>query len=232
MFILNLLPLTVRTFSYGVHRYLGNSLGDFLGIHNPELHYTILKTLEGTSMGEASIWADIVKRKPEWSWTRNLHFSNIAECNTNTLNHTGIVNSLVSCPHADRFTNKQLLMFKLHLLQDISQPLHLSDKFRGGNSFKIIRNKNGRNKTTNLHSLWDKEIPWTLIKSGYKLPERYNVSILDVVNRNLNANCDWIFPNSSYILYEDYYNSKFIKQCFDDFINLSFDYLQQLFIRH
>jgi hypothetical protein len=224
-----------RAFSYSVHRYLGNALDDFLKFQDPQLHTKLVRSIDGISLGEASIWADVVKRTSKWAWTRKYHYNNINDCAPPDLNQTnvGVLGVLqTGIPNPEKFTERERVMFVLHLLQDIHQPLHLSGRDRGGNSYGIIRNKKGRNKTTNLHSLWDSEIPWSLISEGYKLPDTIkDVELLDTVNSSLQANCDWIFPknNEKYLVYEDYYDKSFVVSLFDNYLHYSHKYFSMYF---
>lgn len=225
-----LFPIMSRGFSYAVHRFMGNALEEYLKINDPFTHFEMIKRLEGTSFANASVWADKVKRSSRWSWTRSLHYTNINDREIHEpIKDDGILGALMNIPRREFFTQKELAMFVLHLLQDMTQPLHLSGRLRGGNGFNVIRNKNGRNKTTNLHYIWDTEIPTTLIKSGYNTPSQliFNVSLLDIVNKKLNANCEWIFPGDGYIVYEEYYNDTFIRDAFDDYIYFSAEYLKK-----
>lgn len=230
MIMFSVLLSNTRGFSYGVHRFMGNALEEYLKLNDPRTHFEMIKRLEGTSFSNASTWADKVKRTARWSWTRRLHYTNINECRLHEpINDDGIIGTLLDIPRRESFTHKELAMFVLHLLQDITQPLHLSGRLRGGNGFDVIRNKNGRNRTTNLHYIWDTEIPATLIQSGYDIPKNpeFNISLIDIVNKKLHANCEWIFPIDGYIVYEEYYNDTFIRNAFDDYIYFSAEYLKK-----
>ena len=49
-------------------------------------------------------------------------------------------------------------MFVLHFIGDMHQPLHIEEEDRGGNGIKVcFDNRCGR---TNLHSVWDTDIPY------------------------------------------------------------------------
>jgi S1/P1 Nuclease len=47
------------------------------------------------------------------------------------------------------------LKFLIHFIGDIHQPLHTENESKGGNGIPVLFG----NKTTNLHSVWDTEIP-------------------------------------------------------------------------
>jgi hypothetical protein len=219
-----------RCYGSKIHGHLSSLLPNVL---SQRQHFNTLMKLNGTSLYDASVWADKVKRTKKYSFTSKLHYTNINTCSVESLNTTG--NSVIGAIHelttgeGGRFKNlseKEKLMFLIHFIGDISQPLHVYGAGRGGNDIKVIRNKNGRNKKTNLHSLWDSEIPQTFISSNTYSPSIKNTSLLDVVNFNLNVSCQKIYDfTDDYILFEDYYDPEIVKRMFDNYINLSIKYL-------
>ena len=219
----------VLGWSYSVHRQLGTYLEEYLKINDQHTHFNMIKTLEGLSFRDASVWADKAKRTTKFRWTHTYHYTNINECNITELPSSGLLLGLSRfSENSDVFTEKERLMFVLHLLQETAQPLHFSGILKGGNGFEIIRNRNGRNRTTNLHSLWDSEIGGSL--TNYTLPGcSEKVSLLDIVNTALRANCDWVFPSSHFILYSDYYDEDYLKNSFDRYICFASDYFKKYF---
>lgn len=220
----------VRCYGSKIHGHLANLLPTVL---SQQQHLNTLLKLNGTSLYEASIWADKVKRKSKYAFTRTMHYTNIDSCYIHGLNTTG--NSIIgaidelSTGNGERFTHlskKEKLMFLIHFIGDVSQPLHVYGPGRGGNNIRVTRNKNGRNKKTNLHSLWDTEIPETFIRSESYTPTLKNISLLDVINFNLNVSCQKIYDfTDDYILFEEYYDPEIVKEMFDNYINLSIKYL-------
>lgn len=222
----------VLCYSYKVHGYLGELVKENL---HPERYSTLLKTIGVSDLRQASIWADKVKRTKKYSFTRTLHYMNIDSCEitqkdleTTTI-YTAIVELTGNPNKTDLFKevpSAEKLKFLLHFLQDISQPLHSYGKARGGNSMEVIRNKNNRNRTTNLHSLWDSEIPQTFVSSGNYIPTPLNVTLVDVINFNLKISCGYIYDyKDSYILFEEYYREDIIKEMFDNYLSLVERYL-------
>ena len=220
----------VRCYGSKVHGHLANLLPTVLTQYQ---HFNTLLKLNGTSLYDASIWADKVKRTKKYAFTRSLHYTNIDSCKVNSLNITensiiGAINELTT-EKGHRFSHlpeREKLMFLIHFIGDLTQPLHVYGVGRGGNEIKVIRNKNGRNKKTNLHSLWDTEIPQTFILSGNYTPTLKNVTFVDVVNYNLKVSCEKIYNfTDNYILFEDYYDPEVVKEMFDNYINLSIKYL-------
>ena len=60
------------------------------------------------------------------------------------------------------------LRFLIHFIGDIHQPLHTENELRGGNGIPVLFGK----KHTNLHSVWDEDIPDRI--RGGKLPDEYS----------------------------------------------------------
>ena len=230
---IHLLLNLVRCYNSKVHGHLANLLPDVL---SKTAYSRTIGVLNGTSLYEASIWADKIKRTKKYAFTRTMHYINIDGCSV-TLDEipytkSGTIYEAITeltTGNGDRFshlTDKERLMFLIHFLGDISQPLHVIAKDRGGNSVKIIRNKNGRNSTTNLHTLWDSEIPQTLLSSGLYTPTLKNVSLINIVNFNLKVGCNHVYNfEDGYILFEDYYKENIVREMFDNYISLCVSYL-------
>lgn len=122
----------------------------------------------GQNMGRASVWADVVKGKPGYQWTKKLHYVDAIKdppvlCNniTETDFHASVpsllttlhdilantTNLLPQCPCPPPFDFNMLI----HLMQDLHQPLHLTGKARGGTQ-KFIEVRGTR---YNFHTFWD-----------------------------------------------------------------------------
>ncbi len=132
--------------------------------------------LEGLTLEQASVWADEIR--PRRRSTAPLHYVNIplgqtsydreADCPADRC-VVGAVDAFRAAladstrPRADRV---EALRFLLHLVGDLHQPLHVSDRDdRGGNQLTM----RWRNRTTNLHSLWDGALlqAWGLSEGRY-----------------------------------------------------------------
>ena len=222
----------VLSYSYKTHGYLGELVKETL---SSERYSSLLNSIGVSDLKQASIWADKVKRTKKYSFTRTLHYMNIDSCEitpkelqTTTI-YTAIMELTGNPNKTDLFKevpSAEKIKFLLHFLQDISQPLHSYGKGRGGNLIKVIRNKNNRNKTTNLHSLWDAEIPQTFVSSGKYIPTILNVTLIEVINFNLKISCGYIYNfKDSYIVFEDYYREDIVKEMFDNYISLVNRYL-------
>jgi hypothetical protein len=128
------------------------------------------------NMGNASLWADMIKRNPKYRWTSALHYYDVdndppsfcgyVEEPPNARAHNlmnGLARAIknLTCDSSYILSNVPLhnvccgsffhFNMYLHLIQDLYQPLHLTGKDRGGNN-KIFE-KNG--KKYNLHHYWD-----------------------------------------------------------------------------
>jgi hypothetical protein len=229
-------------FNWVVHRHLGNLLkvhlepdkyNNIVNILNEEdlvmNYYSNSYTFE--DVGSASVWADKVKNSKKFSYTKPYHYGDIEDvCKTKELPcpKSGCVYKAIDnlrYEDGSMFYNanrKEKLKFLLHFLQDITQPLHVCGKSRGGNGIKVIRNKNNRNKTTNLHFIWDSEIPQTYIQTEKYVYTPKNTTILDVVNYNLELCCKKMYNfTDNYIVFESYYEAGLVKDMFDNFLNLA-----------
>lgn len=121
--------------------------------------------LGGKSLGEVSTWADTIKRKPGYEFTRSLHYVDVgdeATCVYNDdrdcANGQCIVGALelfskdVACTNNGVTRNMtEAVKFITHFVGDITQPLHTCGRERGGNDVKVDYG----GKTVNLHSMWD-----------------------------------------------------------------------------
>jgi hypothetical protein len=244
-------------YNYKVHSHLGQITEQYLEKNNQEL-YINLKTIILEPLSNASIWADKVKRTKKFSWTNKHHYIDIdkSECLMSNLNYenlvekycdTGcVVNTIydfatflknkteyVDVRNNTIFRN-EIFKFLIHFIQDFNQPMHVFGADRGGNSFKLIRNKNGRNKTTNVHSIWDSEIPeyfiekYTYIYPNITFSSNYRKLILKVLKDNFELACK-IYPVNTFIIFEDYFKQEYLKQLFDNYITLIISTIYYIF---
>src|SRR6476620_8799261 len=180
IFILNY----VYTFGYKTHKYLGNYLDVYLNKTNPILYSNIISTLQDNTIEGVSIWADTMKKKKGYTWTRTLHYIDITDCNNTITNKIldnycqdkCIVSAITDFVHSFKtgyplnkkyfgnsngnLNKNELLKFIIHFIQDFNQPMHLLGYDAGGNGFEVItKQHSGRNKSSNVHYLWDTLIP-------------------------------------------------------------------------
>lgn len=175
--------LNLTAFAYG---YLGHYvIGEVTYRTLPEEslnyleHCDYLKPFNG-SLGLASVWADVVKRKPKYRWTSVLHYYDIDNdpplyCgrfepprNNRSLNLYNEIDralrNATTCQQspmpccASNFHGNMLW----HLLQDFYQPLHLTGKGRGGNEVWFVKD----GKKYNLHRFWDSDVLNLLLRDA------------------------------------------------------------------
>ncbi|KAH6592563.1 hypothetical protein BASA50_008014 [Batrachochytrium salamandrivorans] len=123
------------------------------------------------NLADAASWADVIKSKPEYIWSKNLHFINPIndhppeqcsynpgerDCPDNHCIVAAIHNytrRLISPPANAPVAavREESLKFLLHYIGDLHQPLHVTGRDRGGNSAQV--RFNGR--LTSLHGVWD-----------------------------------------------------------------------------
>jgi hypothetical protein len=144
---------------------LGHELvGDVAQRHlTPKTKAAVAELLGDRTLADVAFWADTIKgQRPE---TRSWHYANAEEgaeaydlerdcpgersCVVEQIN---LDLAVLRDPETTYAAKVETLMFLVHFVGDIHQPLHLgraSD--RGGNSIRVEFNR----KKTNLHSLWD-----------------------------------------------------------------------------
>lgn len=225
----------VVSFSFKTHRYLGNTLCSLNSILNDKLN---------NSCGEASIWADKVKRSDFYKWTSRLHYTGITSCQENYTKEdgnkdcgTGCILSGILNTYNKRFnlSDEDNTKLFLHLTQDLFQPLHLYGIFRGGNNVVLTRNKNGRNKTLNLHQLLDGEIFNHFLETENYIPPSktfcknknifFNMedALYKIVNNILPIGCEIYnrIPETKYIIFEDFYDKYMVKFLLDSYFKFT-----------
>lgn len=251
IFILNY----VYTFGYKTHKYLGNYLDIYLNKTDPILYSNIISTLQGNTIEGVSIWADTMKKKKGYTWTRTLHYIDITDCNntiTNKILNTYckgkcIVSAIIDFVNAFKtgislknLTKNELLKFIIHFIQDFNQPMHLLGYDAGGNGFEVItKQHSGRNKSSNVHYLWDTLIPefytkhYNFVYKGNEQSEIKNENdlnklLLQMLNINLQIGCK-LYPKSNYIIFDDYFNPKDMQLLFNNYMIMSVEILMYLF---
>lgn len=120
--------------------------------------------LNDDNLSDVANWADTIKSQSKWSHSKSWHYMNIDK-NQNFASYKTIVGGDIlwalnyfyqQLKKTDNPLKKrrEALMFFIHLVGDIHQPLHVgkaSDK--GGNRVPVIWKNQSR--ITNLHKVWD-----------------------------------------------------------------------------
>jgi S1/P1 Nuclease len=129
----------------------------------PEVHAKVVAILgPGVSMASVASWADSIRRdRPEtgvWHYVDipidKPHRDMARDCPKGNCVVQKIEDfeAVLRDPNAPATQRREALMFVIHFIGDMHQPLHSSDdKDKGGNDKHVVFD--GRNM--NLHSLWD-----------------------------------------------------------------------------
>ncbi len=234
--------VSVFSFSYNMHRYLGDNLCRLL--EKEGINMTLREPC-----GEASIWADKVKTDQKYKWTSKLHYINLNECKsdydekyvqTQCKDEECIVPAIIhSYNHNYALNNEENLKFLMHITQDFFQPLHTHGAYGGGNGYVIIRNKKGYNKTMNLHQFFDGEMFEHFIKKENYTPDinhcpstNYDIksSVYKRIKKSMDLACYFYtkLDGKRYIIFEEFYEPMVIRQVLDDYFyfayNMFFNY--------
>lgn len=119
------------------------------------------------SLAGVSIWADEIRRLPEWQYTQPWHYVNLpdlncaldrprdcrdGDCVFGAIERQREILANADAARADRV---HALKFLVHFVGDVHQPMHAGLRSdRGGNSYQINIDGEGMN----LHRVWDSVI--------------------------------------------------------------------------
>jgi hypothetical protein len=129
----------------------------------PAIHAKVIEILgANVSMASVASWADEVRRaRPEsgpWHYidipidTQSLDMARDCPKGDCVIKKVEDFEVTLRDPNTPAVQRREALMFLIHFVGDMHQPLHDSDnKDKGGNDVRVVYK--GRN--TNLHSLWD-----------------------------------------------------------------------------
>ncbi|MGP7795846.1 S1/P1 nuclease [Sphingomonas sp. CLY1604] len=143
-----------------------------------------------TTIEGASTWADCVKPlkgpdgKPRFGYAYNWHFQDVDVCAPFTLEEACKDGNCVSAQitrdvailkdrRASAKERAQALVFLIHFVGDLHQPLHAGEKHdKGGNDLAAAYGSYSPRRF-NLHSIWDGTLAERAITSGPSLVRRY-----------------------------------------------------------
>ncbi|MCP3734186.1 S1/P1 nuclease [Sphingomonas sp. RP10(2022)] len=143
-----------------------------------------------TTIEGASIWADCVKPlkgpdgKSRFGYAYNWHFQDVNICQPFTLAEACKDGNCVSAQitrdvailkdkRASKKDRAQALVFLIHFVGDLHQPLHAGEKNdKGGNDVAAAYGSYSP-KRFNLHSIWDGTLAERAITTGPSLVRRY-----------------------------------------------------------
>jgi hypothetical protein len=121
--------------------------------------------LDGATLANAGVWADVIRSDPAWSYTKPWHFINVGDAEplaavsraqpSNVLTATAEAEHRFADTGLSREARAQALRFFIHFVSDIHQPLHVGRaEDHGGNDIEVLAF--GRIRRS-LHALWDGE---------------------------------------------------------------------------
>jgi hypothetical protein len=119
-------------------------------------------------------WLDNASHTPEYAYSKTWHYKNIDADETYESAHTIETGNIITAlrSQADKLKDNSLcksekslaLKMLIHLMGDLHQPMHFGHfSDRGGNEWKV----KFFNKETNLHSVWDDELPESVHRWSY-----------------------------------------------------------------
>ncbi|MCJ1261679.1 hypothetical protein MMC22_001545 [Lobaria immixta] len=160
-------PLGHRTVAYLAQKHLTAEGAAFVN-----------NLLDGEDISDAALWPDKIRRTPGWTFSAAWHFIDAQDDPPRTcavkfdrdcIPKSGCVVSAIANMTSrildtdlDQNSHYEALKFLLHFIGDIHQPLHTEAEGHGGNRIPVLFG----NKTTNLHSIWDDDVPEKLAGSG------------------------------------------------------------------
>lgn len=159
-------PLTVLAWGNEGHQLIVNMAFSLL---SPAAKQKVLLYLGGRRFNDAAVWMDSVRSHhvTQYAYMDNWHFVNIEDNQTyNDVQSTNdvvynlgkVIQELQNYSSLSRDSVKLDLLRLLHLVGDITQPLHCGYKHdRGGNYVKVHTQINDFDGN-DLHKVWDGEI--------------------------------------------------------------------------
>lgn len=147
-------------------------------------------TCPATTIEAASTWADCIKplKRPDgksrFGYAYNWHFQDVDICQPFTLEEACKDGNCVSAQitrdvailkdkSASPKDRAEALLFLIHFVGDLHQPLHAGEKHdKGGNDLAATYGSYSP-KRLNLHSIWDGTLAERAITSGPSLVRRY-----------------------------------------------------------
>ena len=147
--------------------------------------------LEGKTLPEIANWADSVKSQSKWSHSKRWHYVNIDKDESIDEYQVAVGGDILWA--LDYFywqigettrpvqQRREALMFFVHLVADIHQPLHVGVLGDAGGNKKTVIWKS-QNRIVNLHKVWDGLLTSPAINSN-EYAEKMNNS--EIKNRQL-----------------------------------------------
>ncbi len=130
---------------------------------DPQTRTHVMGYLGGMSIQQAANWMDEVRSDPAYNYMKPYHYADFEKGEPATAvqgeNVVGVLlSTLQDLNHSPTLSQDEIkirLLYLLHLVGDIHQPLHVGyPDDKGGNLFQVSFLGRG----TNLHKVWDTEI--------------------------------------------------------------------------
>lgn len=219
----------------------------------PQAAARVAETLEpGQTMASVASWPDEIradpKAPPEVKATGVWHFVRIPgsaavydaarHCGPSTDPHACVVgqlqrlrNDLRCAPNPKE--RREALMWTIHLVGDLHQPLHAHDDLRGGNDLPVVLRAHGPQcgpackpwpERTNLHAAWDAGMLGKLVPDHAALVQRIDNGWLrssEAQAPNLDGGTPVAWANASHALGAQVWRMTQYTQVIDD------DYIRQ-----
>lgn len=159
------IPAPASAWSQTGHRVTGAIADQHLG---PKARAGLKDILGTESLSEASTWPDFMRSAPDNFWQKEAtpwHYVTIPAGKTHAevgsppqgdaISALKKFSATVQNPKAPLADRQLALRFIVHIIGDLSQPLHVgTGTDRGGNDVKVTF----FDKPTNLHAVWDYEL--------------------------------------------------------------------------
>ncbi|RFU24611.1 hypothetical protein B7463_g11726, partial [Scytalidium lignicola] len=148
IFIASLVTPTVFAWGDVGHRTVGYLAQHYLTPDASQWVDSLLANEDGFDISDAAVWPDQIKRRREY--TAGWHYLDTSQ---------------------DPMVQTEALMYLIHFIGDIHQPLHVENVDRGGNEIHVCFDHRCA-KAENLHSIWDTDIVHKI--NGLKHYEKHN----------------------------------------------------------
>ncbi|KAF2203726.1 S1/P1 nuclease, partial [Delitschia confertaspora ATCC 74209] len=178
-----LLPLLPQAHAWGAlgHETVAYVAQSYLLPATKQFAQNILNDTSNSYLANVATWADSYRYTAEGAFSAVLHYIDANDnppesCDVDferDCTEEGCIVSAIA-NHTSRVVNKKLpaveiqksLKWIIHFLGDIHQPLHDEALEVGGNTISVLFN----GTTTNLHHIWDSNIP-EQYRKGYQLSD-------------------------------------------------------------
>ena len=158
IFLFLLIPNLVFAWGDTGHRAIGQLAEKHL---TPKAKKQVQKLLGRDNMADVSLWADIVRSNPKYSFQSKWHYTNVKDGqtykNSNEEDAVWAIDLMIKIlkdqgSHPKVVDKTHALKLLIHFVEDLHQPLHAGRRVDRGGSLLYV---NFFDQTYNLHSVWD-----------------------------------------------------------------------------